>query len=125
MRTCRLVCKRWAAVIGESVRAVGVSADLLRTVVLGDHEQAPPGGHGGAGAGYGQACESDSGEDEDDGDGGGAEAGVPPRDGDPSVVAGRRRAVTVAAMVRLRRLSRRLACAFPRAHTAVIHQDVG
>jgi hypothetical protein len=139
MRTCRLVCKRWAAVIGESVAAVGVSAELLRSTVLSD--EAPAASKTGA-AGARQervSSEEEEEEEEEEGDGdaasttgrapeaeqsggGGATTGY---SADPSVGGGRPRPATVAAMRRLRRLSRQLARAFPRAHTCVIHIDVG
>lgn len=132
MRTCRLVCKRWAAVIGESVAAVGVPADMLRAVVLSDHPPAngPGGGHGGD-----SGCDSDAGSSSSEGgdaDGGGTAAAarrspVPSSGASDasSSDAGRPRADNAAAMRRLRRLSRKLARAFPRAHTCVIHIDVG
>jgi hypothetical protein len=122
MRTCRLVCKRWAAVIGESVTAVGVSADLLRTAVLGDPL---PGGRGGGGGGGGAdddgALDVDSGSDGGSGDEGAGSGGG----GGPAPPRGARAAAAARAMRRLRRLSRQLARAFPRAHTVVIHIDIG
>ena len=147
MRTCRLVCKRWAAVIGESVTAVGVPADMLRAMVLDD---APPFE---SDLGGGAAMGNSSGGDSDEGGGGGGraagegEAGVAGGDaggggeqtagarerrasgagseGSASSDGGRPRRSSAAAMGRLRRQSRKLARAFPRAHTCVIHIDVG
>jgi len=121
MRTCRLVCKRWAAVIGESVKAVGVSAELLRSTVLGD--QPPP-----AAAGKKEGAAAAAVDDDVDSDDSCDEATPASRlasSTDPSVGGSRRRPTTAAAMRRLRRLSRQLARAFPRAHTCVLHIDVG
>jgi hypothetical protein len=141
MRTCRLVCRRWAAVIGESVAAVGVGADMLRSAVLTD----PPAGRGEGGEGSDEGGgpgpdgpDTDSSDDEGDaeaadgGSGGAAAAGAgraaasPDEATSPGGVAALERARRKAsAMRRLRRLSRRLGRAFPRAHTCVLHVDVG
>ena len=112
MRTCRLVCKRWSAVIGESVAALGASADLLRSTVLdldaaGDHiESSDDEGHVGSSS---LSAEQVAGSM-------GADTGVAPS---------RLSAATQSAMGQLRRLSRQLARAFPRAHTCCLHIDIG
>jgi hypothetical protein len=124
MRTCRLVCKRWAAVIGESVTALGVSADLFRETVLADPEDATDGRGGGGSAHHSLDSDSSSDDEEDVGsDGDNPAAARFPASG--TLPAQPRRAATVRAMRRLRRLSRQLARAFPRAHTVVIHIDIG
>lgn len=123
MRTCRLVCRRWASVIGESVTAIGVSGDLMREQVLGDGGGGDGGGGGGGGLLAAAACASSA----TDGDGSedeAHEAGIAATL-DPSTGGSLRCSALLAAMRRLRRLSRRLAFAFPRAHTAVVAFDVG
>lgn len=118
MRTCRLVCKRWAAALGESVTAIGVPADLLRNKVLSDAQDARAGSGAGGGDGSQEASSS---EDE----GGEPATGVGGVDQSWALGDEPMSAQTRAGMRRLRRLSRQLARAFPRAHTCVIHIDIG
>jgi hypothetical protein len=137
MRTCRLVCKRWAAVIGESVTAVGITPEQLRAIVLSDDAtQGYVLGGGPDTDSEGEGCRGpagNGGQDPNASDVTGAERTRGLLEGVHGVAGSTTGGTSVvghahhsaAAMRKLRLRSRRLARAFPRAHTCVVHVDVG